>query len=148
MPLRLRPLPTEPLCLPPHWRTSNNYMNIFFKQRDTSCPLLPPVLLGCVEPRNASSVILPLALASPEMEAGGCVRRGEVLLSPCSFCILSVIWRRIFMESFLLSFSSLLNLSPGFPICKCWGFPKGVVEIVTENVPGLSVPSVLLGLLL
>lgn len=75
------------------------------------------------------------------------MRRGEVLLSPCSFCILSVIWRRIFMESFFVVF--FLTPQPFarfFPICKCWGLLKGVVEVITEDVPGLSVPSVLPGL--
>lgn len=36
--------------------------------------MLPPVLLSCVMPRNASGFILALAVASPEIGAGGCVR--------------------------------------------------------------------------
>lgn len=51
--------------------------------------------------------------------------RGKVLLSPLLLCILSVIWRRVFMEPVFLSFSPLLTPSPGpFPSTKAEAYPQ------------------------
>jgi hypothetical protein len=84
---------------------------MFFKRRDTDCPLPPPLLFSCMEPGTAL-VEFCLWLWPPREEGWEAAEEGQGALEPALVLQFYQSLDRIFMEPLLLSSPILLFLSP------------------------------------